>query len=744
MIQSKRSGTLVVTVAMLAGLTFNTLAQSNTVTATANGNAIDVTFQGQVRLKGGIPKIEKVDLPDKLQATTKNTFTFGTPAKAVTLSIKKSAYTNIVGLYLASAGVSNVKANEFQGFFFSAIPGYKEGVAFYRYKPWNSWTKPVKVSTPGALESWDNQCFYWRYTDGLYGLAVPISDQGYRTTLGSEQGAFGSKAVSNVDNYHTESIPAFVVGFGDDLYTLLANAYETAMTFSGSPENVISKKKFPEPLSYIGWCTWNASSMGSKLNEETVTKGVESFTKNNFPLGWVLVDDGWFDHKNSQLRSFSPDATKFPNGFKPLVAKLKNDYHIKHVGIWHAFNGYWNGIDPTSPLGERYKNEMFSWDQRERVDAEDSPVTTYHFIKPSSDSLTAFYNTFHAYFKREGISFIKVDNQLSVERMSKQNFPIGDMARKMHSKLNASAKKYFDNAMINCMDMTADAYFNFGATSVARSVEDYFPYEKGETYNLQRGNAAAHILQGIYNNLYFSQMVFPDLDMFQSHNPNGEYHAIARAINNGPIYVTDNPGEQNFEILNRLVLSDGKILRADQPLLPTQDCLFQVQDEKLFKAFSRSKNIGLIGVWNAADADSVSGSISPADANLNQDGKYALYEAFSGKVSIIDHDAKIPVSLKRMKYQLYYVAPLRNGMLPLGILDKYNAPATISTADVFDSYFKVVTREAGKFGAVLPRKPKKVFINGKAAPKFNFADNLFTVQIAAEKNVSTFEVIVQL
>ena len=40
-------------------------------------------------------------------------------------------------------------------------------------------------------------------------------------------------------------------------------------------------------------------------------------------------------------------------------------------------------------------------------------------------------------------------------------------------------------------------------------------------------------------------------------------------------------------------------------LLPAADCLFQVQDAKLFKAFSRVGITGLLALFNLADADNV-------------------------------------------------------------------------------------------------------------------------------------------
>jgi raffinose synthase len=703
-------------------------AQANSIEVSINNERIELLFNGTKRLTGGIPIIENQSLPH-LYTKEKSNFSFGTAARNATVNIRSSKYTNVISLYLSTSGLLPVKGNEFRGIFFSMPREFTKGITFHRYKPWNAWTKPVKITDVGKLEPWDNQCFYWQYDDGTFGLAIPLSGNGFRSTLGSETGLFGNKSVAFIDGYKAETIPAMVIAFGDDLYELLQQGYSTALTAMGVSENLISKKTFPEPFQYLGWCTWNASSMGAQLNEQTIISGVESFTKNKFPLGWLLIDDGWFDHRESMLRSFKPDATKFPNGFKPLIANLKNNLHIQHVGIWHALNGYWNGIDTASTLGHQYKNDLFSWTQKRHIEKDSSVSVTYHFIKPNTAALKSFYMDWHRYLSSEGFTFIKVDNQLVVERMSVNNYPIWDLAKSMHDAVNNGAKEHFDNALINCMDMTNDAFYNFGSTAVARSVEDYFPYDQKETYDLQHGNAAAHILQGVYNNLYFSQMVFPDLDMFQSHNPNGEFHAIARAINNGPIYITDVPGQQNFKILRKLVLNDGTLLRADQPLLPTEDCLFQLQDQKPFKAFSTCNGIGLLGVWNCADSDEVSGKISPLDIHKIEGEKFAVYESFSSELHVLNREDTISVKLKRMGYALYYVAPLTSGIAPLGLLNKYNAPAAIVDQEISASTIRVSLKEGGKFGIVLPTKPKEVLVNGKRHSGYTYNNGICVINI---------------
>ncbi len=667
-------------------------------------HVLDIQYANVVRLTNGVSVIES-----------------GNSA-----TIRTSIKNNVALLSIAVS--DTIGAKQFAGVFFNNIPSLKQGVTLWRYKPWNSWTKPVAITDATNMQDWDVQFFYWQYEDGLYGAALPLSGNGFRTTLGSFNNQWGSKAVSYASNKGITQVPAMAAAFGKDPFELFARIYRAALEGMGKGENLIAKKKLPLPLQYIGWCTWNASEMGRNLNEEHIIEGVKTFTDKKFPLGWVLVDDGWFQHQNSQLQSLLPDPKKFPHGFKPMIDKLKKQYGIKYAGIWHAFNGYWNGIDPNSELGKQYKNQLFSWTQREQVDKESSPNKTYYFLKPEGNNLYNFYSTWHQYLRKEGFDFVKVDNQLVAERMAVNNDPVFNLSSKMHEALYRSINQYFNGTVINCMDMTADAYLNFGTSPVARAVEDYFPYEKGETYNLQKGNAAAHVLQAVYNALYFSQMVYPDFDMFQSHNPNAVLHAIARTINNGPIYLTDKPGEQNFDILNRIVFADGKSIRSETALLPTEDCLFQVQDAKLFKACSTVRNTGLLALLNVADTSEVSGSFKPSDVHGLRSEQFALYESFSSKLQLAKRDDAFKVSLPRTGYQLQYVVPVINGFAPFGLVNKYNAPATIVNDKWIGKKVEITLYEGGTFKAYSKVKPKKILIDSKEQ-SFSYSDDIISIDV---------------
>jgi len=517
----------------------------------------------------------------------------------------------------------------------------------------------------------------------------------------------------------------------------------------GKTDNIRENKAFPEPLEYIGWCTWNSSEMGKHLDEEHLLKGVATFTDNFFPLGWLLIDDGWFDQQGSQLNALTPNKEKFPNGFKSLTSKLKDEYGLKHVGIWHAYNGYWNGINPDSPLGKRYKTELFNWTQNERVDVP-SKAVSYSFIKPTSDSLKAFYDQWHRYFLNEGFDFVKVDNQLVTERMCINTYPIDLIAVKMHEALYASVFKNFNGAVINCMDMTNEAFYNFGRSAVARTVEDYFPERDGGVgYKLEKGGPAAHVLMALYNSLYFSQMVYPDFDMFESDHTYAAFHAAARAISGGPVYVTDIPGKQKFDVLWPLIDANGRIIRADRPCQLTEDCLFQLQDNKPLKAFSMAGNAGLMAVFNAADADLVEGTVSPADIQGLEGESFVAYEFYSGDLTILKKDEQKKVTLNRMDNEYYNFVPIEKGGSLIGLVNKYNAPKTIIRSEIKKNQIKVqlldgefasfvksgdgkemsVKNMGATFKALLPSAPVSVTLNDKELNDFTYLNGVFTANI---------------
>ena len=605
------------------------------------------------------------------------------------------------------------------GLFFRNVPGIDEGVGMQRYGPYNVWTIPVRFPGIDSFPEKEVQMAYWQYNDGTYAVALPLNGNGFRTVLGRDGKNFGSIAGGCPAGYVADKCPAMTIGFGENIYSLLKEVYTEALTRMGHSENLTDKKELPVIFDYLGWCSWNAIEGGKRHNAANLVKNLESFRKGNIRLGYAIIDDGWHTVDKRTLIDIVPNPERYPSGLKAVADYLKNGLGIKSVGTWHALDAYWNGIAPYGPVWDKYKDEMFSWTQTYTPKSKDSTVC--RFFRPDSKALPRFWEEWFSYLEDNGVDMVKVDNQGCTVRMAPGNYPADYLSEKMHDAVNEAAFKYMDGRLVNCMALNTDAFYHFGSTAVARCSEDYFPYSPKETYNLTRGNAAAHITQCLYNNLYLSQMVYTDMDMFQTYNPNGEMHALARVLNNGPVYVTDSTGKQRFDILDRMISEDGRLVRASSPLYPCEESLFQIQDRELFKAFSYAGQTGLIGAFNLADCDRVSGHIKASDVDGMKGNDFIIYDYFAGKTLHVSRDEMIPVELGRMGYALYYVSPY-DGFTALGIIDEYIAPATVREVKETGNQITVSLTEGGRLLCISDRKPAKVTIGG-LPQKFTYDEN---------------------
>eukprot|EP00595_Chromulina_sp_UTEXLB2642_P003101 CAMPEP_0196764436 /NCGR_PEP_ID=MMETSP1095-20130614/6122_1 /TAXON_ID=96789 ORGANISM="Chromulina nebulosa, Strain UTEXLB2642" /NCGR_SAMPLE_ID=MMETSP1095 /ASSEMBLY_ACC=CAM_ASM_000446 /LENGTH=559 /DNA_ID=CAMNT_0042120023 /DNA_START=467 /DNA_END=2143 /DNA_ORIENTATION=+ len=156
-----------------------------------------------------------------------------------------------------------------------------------------------------------------------------------------------------------------------------------------------------------------------------------------------------------------------------------------------------------------------------------------------------------------------------------------------------------DNAFTleGCMCHSTENLYNFYETSLIRGSDDFYPKDLP--------SQTVHLVSCAFNSIMLSEFAVTDWDMFHSNHPYAEIHAAARAISGGPLYVSDSPGNHNVDLLKRVVLPDGHILRCEQPAKPTIDCMFRnvMEDgETALKIWSTNKVSGVIGVFNTQGA----------------------------------------------------------------------------------------------------------------------------------------------
>eukprot|EP00966_Prymnesium_polylepis_P007480 171955-Prymnesium_polylepis.1 len=120
--------------------------------------------------------------------------------------------------------------------------------------------------------------------------------------------------------------------------------------------------------------------------------------------------------------------------------------------------------------------------------------------------------------------------------------------------MEASVAAHFGTACINCMCHSMENLYNYAHTAVARASDDFYP--------MRPDSHTCHIVNVAYNSLFVGEICLPDWDMFHSLHEVAALHAAARAIGGCPVYVSDAPGQHDVQLLRRLVLPDGSVLRA--------------------------------------------------------------------------------------------------------------------------------------------------------------------------------------
>ena len=138
-----------------------------------------------------------------------------------------------------------------------------------------------------------------------------------------------------------------------------------------------------------------------------------------------------------------------------------------------------------------------------------------------------------------------------------------------------------DMNCINCMCHPTECLYSYNVTSVARASDDFWPRDPA--------SHTVHVANVAYNSLFIGEIAQPDWDMFQvsscsynlaplplpisffvalflpssisfdlahsmpqSKNEVATLHAVARSVGGCSVYVSDRPGEHDFDLLKRL------------------------------------------------------------------------------------------------------------------------------------------------------------------------------------------------
>ncbi|TQD89867.1 hypothetical protein C1H46_024569 [Malus baccata] len=273
-----------------------------------------------------------------------------------------------------------------------------------------------------------------------------------------------------------------------------------------------------------------------------------------------------------------------------------------------------------------------------------------------------------------------------------------------------------------------DGLYSAKQTAVVRASDDFYPRDPA--------SHTIHISCVAYNTLFLGEFMQPDWDMF--HEVGVLMHKFGISVN------SDTPGNRNFDLLRKLVLPDGSVLRANylaglpvivssliqQETGPGLFCLllfmlfpsnvkFQISMSKvcvnnslcsLLKIWNVNNLSGVVGVFNRQGAGcckiekkthihdyspgTLSGSVRAADvdaiaqvADADWNGETVVYAHKSGEVLRLPKGASVPVTLKVLDYEVFHFCPPKEitsdvSFEPIGLLDMFNSSAAVELVEI--------------------------------------------------------------
>lgn len=643
-------------------------------------------------------------------------------------------------------------------------------MACFRFKLW--WMAQ-KMGEKGSEIPLETQFLLVETKDGSHlGTDQNQNQKIYTIFLPLIEGSFRACLQGNPSNEHLELClesgdgdvkassfsHALFVSSGTDPFATIHDAFAAVKNHLNT-FRLRHEKKLPGIVDYLGWCTWDA--FYQEVTQEGVESGLESLAAGGTPPKVVIIDDGWqsvaADDKENQNPSLQrltglKENAKFQNkedpelGIKSVVNTAKEKHGVKYVYVWHAITGYWGGVRPGVKEMEEYGSVM-AYPNVSKGVTENEPtwktdamaVQGLGLVNPKK--VFGFYDNLHKYLAWAGVDGVKVDVQCILETLGAGLGGRVELTKQYHQALDASISRNFpDNGCIACMSHNTDALYYSKQTAVVRASDDFYPRDPV--------SHTIHIASVAYNSIFLGEIMQPDWDMFHSLHPAAEYHASARAISGGPIYVSDKPGNHDFDLLKKMVLPDGSVLRARLPGRPTADCLFTdpARDGvSLLKIWNMNRCGGVLGVYNCqgaawseaerknafhqtTDPAAITGYVRGRDVHLISEatagnsewnGDCALHGHRSGQLVVLPHNVALPVTLKVLEHEVFAVTPIRvlgargHRFAPIGLVNMFNAGGAVEGVVYEDGLVGVVRLEirgCGKFGAYSSARPGRCLL----------------------------------
>ena len=359
----------------------------------------------------------------------------------------------------------------------------------------------------------------------------------------------------------------------------------------------------------LAYCTWN--SLGQDLNLDNIMKALDSLSSNGIHVGSLIIDDNWQSLSGKQgddqfsrgWQRFEANKLGFPDGLKSATALIREKHPaIRDIAVWHALMGYWGGIDPEGTIAKEYAIRGVKIASRHNPSQSFVPRTA---VDPSD--IGRMYDDFYKFLSESGVTGVKTDVQFMLDELvstpDRRDFTNAYLSAWTQAHLT-----YLSGKAISCMSCIPQIlYGSFLHTAtpriMLRNSDDFFP-DIPESHPW-------HVFANAHNALFTQHLnILPDWDMFQTSHEYSGFHAAARCLSGGPIYITDTPGQHDVDLIHQMTALNPR----GQTVILRPSCVgktvgvYDKYEEKgvlkigVYDGKSET-GVGMLGVFNMAEKE---------------------------------------------------------------------------------------------------------------------------------------------
>ncbi|KAJ4286054.1 hypothetical protein N0V90_013401 [Kalmusia sp. IMI 367209] len=338
--------------------------------------------------------------------------------------------------------------------------------------------------------------------------------------------------------------------------------YQAASGELAAEEEALMKDFDPQWLQNwedgLAYCTWNG--LGQKLTEAKLFEALDSLKEHGINITNLIIDDNWQslnheggDQFQNACVEFEATKTGFPRGLKATTTDVRQKHKtIKHIAVWHALFGYWGGIARDGQIANEYKTVT--------VHKKDG-VSGGTMVVVAEEDVGRFYHDFYQFLSSAGIDAVKTDAQFFVDELDDAT-DRRQLIKSYQDAWSINQLRFFSGKAISCMSQTPQIIFHSQLPPnkpriLLRNSDDFFPEVPA--------SHPWHIFCNAHNAVFNQYLnILPDWDMFQTSHEWASFHAAARCVSGGPIYITDIPGKHDVDLIFQMT---GNTPRGDTVIL---------------------------------------------------------------------------------------------------------------------------------------------------------------------------------